>query len=245
MDLSSLSIEELKKRAEEDKDDAMWHYYLAKKLFSMPLSTEIIMEIENSLNTSIKLAPKLYMAHYYLGRLYFIQNQYDKAEKEFSKVLKYKPEDLLAREYLARCGAVTKSPISTAKRSIRDVFYLFENDIRCFVERELTKNHGEYWWRNGVPQKIRASCAARREEGLENERDSNLINFANFNDYNMIIGENKNIFGSYLINSKLWQNRLKELEPIRNAIAHSRNIPEFAEKKVREYYKDFKKCIEK
>jgi len=65
---------------------------------------------------------------------------------------------------------------------------------------------------------IRASCAARREEGLEDEKDSNLINFANFNDYNVIIGDNKNIFSPYLINLRLWQNRLKEIEPIRNAI---------------------------
>lgn len=245
MDLSDVSLEELKKKVEENREDAILHYYVAKKLFSMPLSPEIITEIESSLSAAIKLAPKLYMAHYYLGRLYFIQKQFDEAEKEFNKVLKYKPEDLLAGEYLARCSTVTKSPAGTSKKSIRDIFYLFENDLRCFIERELTKNHGEEWLRNGIPQKIRASCAARREEGLSNERDSNLINFANFNDYNAIIGENKNLFGPYLIDLKLWQNRLKELEPIRNAIAHSRNIPESAEKKVRDYYKEFRKCLSK
>ena len=244
MDLSNIGIEELKKKVEENSDDAMNHYYMAKKLFGMPLNQEVIGQIEDSLDKAIKLAPKLYMAHYYLGRLYFIQKQFDKAEKEFNKVLKYRPEDLLAREYLARCGAVT-GPSNTAKKSIRDIFYLFENDLRCFIERELTKNHGEDWLRSSVHHKIRASCAARREEGLENERDSNLINFANFNDYNVIIGDNKNLFSHYLIDLRLWQNRLKELEPIRNAIAHSRNITESAEKKVRDYYKEFKKCISK
>lgn len=245
MDLAELSLEDLKKQVEENADDAMLHYYIAKKLFGMPLEEEIIKEIEASLCKAIKLAPKLYMAHYYLGRLYFIQKQHDKAEKEFNKVLKYRPEDMLAKEYLARCGAIVKTPAQTARKSIRDIFYLFENDIRCFIERELTKNHGEDWLRGGVPQKIRANCAARREEGLSNEKDSNMINFANFNDYNMIIGENKTTFGPYLVNLKLWQRRLKELEPIRNAIAHSRNIPESAEKKVRDYYKEFKKGISK
>ena len=245
MDLSNLSMEELKAKISENSEDALNHYYLAKKMFGMPLTDDIIKEIEDYLNNAIKLAPKLYMAHYYLGRLYFIQKQFDKAEKEFSKVLKYKPEDLLAKEYLNRCGAVIKSPSHTSRTSIRDIFYHVENDIRCFNERELTKNHGEDWLRNTVHHKIRASCAARREEGLENERNSNLINFANFNDYNVIIGDNKSIFTPYLINLKLWQNRLKEIEPIRNAIAHSRDVTESAEKKVREYYKEFKRSTSK
>lgn len=243
MDLFKLSIDELKKRIEENKEDAMLHYYLAKKLFSGSLSQELMAEIEKELETAIKLAPKLYMAHYYLGRLYFIQKNFEKAEKEFEKVLKYKPEDLLAGEYLRRCSTAGNVPANTSKKTIREIFYLFENDLRCFIEREMTKKHGDDWWHAGIPRLIRASCAARREEGLDEERDANMISFANFNDYNIIIGENKNLFGYYLSDTKLWQNRLKELEPIRNAIAHSRNISEDSEKKVRDYYKEFKKVI--
>lgn len=244
MDLSNLGIEDIKKRLESEKDDAMLHYYLAKKLFSSSLNQNSVEEIEKELDMAIKLAPKLYMAHYYLGRLYFIQKEYDKAEKEFEKVLKTKHGDLLAKEYLTRCNSLSNVPANTARKSIRDIFYLFENDIRCLIERELTKRYGEDWLRNSVPQKIRALCAARREEGLGEEKDSNLINFANFNDYNLIIAENKAIFGHFLNNNlKLWQERLKELEPVRNAIAHSRNISDDAEKKVREYYKEFKKGI--
>lgn len=235
------TLEQLREKASLNPDDAMAHYYLGKKLFSNPLeSIESVEEIKKEFTEAIKLAPNLYMAHFYLGRLYFILKQYNDAEREFRNVLDINKDSLLAKEYLARCLDATGVKAKITRKNARDSFFMLENEIRNFIERKLHENFGQEWWHKGVPKKIRASCAARREEGLSEERELILLYFADFHDYRMIIEENKNIF-SKIFDTKLWQNRLSELEPIRNALAHSRLVPDEAENKIKSYYSEFLK----
>lgn len=237
-----MSVDELRKEIEEKPDNAMPHYYLGKRLFSEPLKDlNSFEEIKKEFNNAIELAPKLYMAHYYLGRLFFILKDYKEAEKKFREVLKIRSNSILAREYLAKCLSASGAlDISPGKRSVRDLFFLFENEIRNFIGEKLKQNFGETWWRKGVPDKIRGDCAKRHEEGLDEERDANLLHFADFHDYRLIIEKNKNIFAN-CFDTKKWQAILSELEPIRNAIGHNRNLSEKAEAKVRKYYSDFQK----
>ena len=98
------------------------------------------------------------------------------------------------------------------------MFYLFENDLRKFIKKVLQDKFGELWWRKGVPAKTRSTCASRREEGLEEEMNLDLILFASFYDYKGILEGNKSEFSKYL-DVKKWCSKLNELEPIRNTIA--------------------------
>jgi len=151
--------------------------------------------------------------------------------------MKIRPDSLLAKEYLGKCLSFC-DPVTVNDKSIRDSFYLFENEIRKFIEDRLKSEFKEDWLRQGVPQRIRGEWAKRREEGLDEEKDLSLLHFADFHDYRIIMEDNKVLFASYL-NIKTWNKRLGELEPIRNALAHSRKIPATSEKKVKDYYTEF------
>ena len=121
--------------------------------------------------------------------------------------------------------------------------YLFENNLRDFIRTILKNNYGEEWWRKGIPKKVRAKCAARREEGLEEEKEAELLLFADFYDYKEVIEYNKKFFTS-CIDTREWGNKLETIEPIRNAIAHNRPLPQSVSK-IKLCYEDFQKVMEK
>ena len=233
-----MSIEQIRGEINKKPNDGLLYYYLAKKLFSRSLNDiDTLEEVKNDLNKAIKLAPNLYMAHFLLGRIHLLMKNNSGAEEEFRKAMAIKPDSLLAKEYIGKCLSI-HDPVDMNKKSIRDTFYLLENEIRRFIEMRLKNELKENWLRDGVPQRIRGEWAKRREEGLEEENSLSLLHFADFHDYRGIMENNKVFFASYL-NIKKWQERLGELEPIRNALAHSRPIPKEAEKKVKDYYTEF------
>jgi len=239
-----LSVEELREEIEKRPKNGLLRYQIAKKLFSNPLEKlENLEEIKRELKESIKLAPRLYMAHYYLGRVYFALHNYEDAEKEFREVLKIKSDSILAKEYVAKCLAL-KPKTEMKDAGIRAIFYLFENNIRQFIEERLKEAFGQDWWRGGVPGRIRGNCAKRREEGFEDESSLSLLYFADFHDYKDIIEANRRVFAQHFDN-KEWQKRFVELEPIRNAIAHNRPLPKEAEQKVTKYFNEFQRLCKK
>jgi len=232
-----MTIERIKEEINKKPNDGLLYYYLAKKLFSRSLNDiDTLEEVKNELNKAIKLAPNLYMAHFLLGRIHLLMKNNEGAEEEFRNAMAIKPDSLLAKEYISKCLSI--DTIDMSKKSIRDTFYLLENEIRRFIETRLKSELKDNWLRDGVPQRIRGEWAKRREEGLEEENSLSLLHFADFHDYRSILENNKVFFASYL-NIKTWHERLGELEPIRNALAHSRPIPKEAEKKVKNYYTEF------
>ena len=70
-----------------------------------------------------------------------------------------------------------------------------------------------------------------------------MILFANFYDYKEILQQNKGLFSKYL-DVKKWCSKLNELEPIRNTIAHNRDLDN-AFKKIEEAYLELKKIVDK
>jgi len=78
---------------------------------------------------------------------------------------------------------------------------------------------------------------------LDEEKEVDLLLFADFYDYRVIIEANKTIFSDY-IDTKEWCSKLQDMEPIRNAIAHNRPL-EQAPVRVRDYHLTFEKIIDK
>ena len=70
-----------------------------------------------------------------------------------------------------------------------------------------------------------------------------MILFANFYDYKEILQQNKGLFSKYL-DVKKWCSKLNELEPIRNTIAHNRDLDN-AFKKIEEAYLELIKIVDK
>ena len=225
--------------------DPMNYYYLAKELMKKPLKDIYsIKEIEGYLKRAIEIKPQLWAPKILLGELLYKLGRFSEAEPYFKESLDYVPNSESVKIYLTKCLSRRGEPNgNNYSESKQDSLYIFENNVREFLRILLEENYGEDWWRRGVPPKIRASCAARREEALDEEKEADLLSFADFHDYRTIIDSNKEIFTSY-IDTKDWCKKLSEMEPIRNAIAHNRPL-RIAPIRVSEYSISFSKVMEK
>ncbi len=239
----SENIKKFEENIKKDPENSLNYYYLAKEyILKVPIrALESCEYIEGLLKKSLELAPELWAPKIFLGELLFKQGKYPEAESYFKKVSEEKPESMSVREYLAKC--IEKNSTSKRKYSEKELLYLFENDLRKFIKQVLEKEFKGDWWRKGIPTKTRVSCASRREGGLYEEKDIDLILFANFYDYKEILQQNKGLFSKYL-DVKKWCSRLNEIEPIRNIIAHNRNL-ENAFEKIEEAYLELKKIVTK
>lgn len=236
----------LKEEIKKNPSDPMNYYYLAKEMMNKPLKdVDSLTAIENLFKKSLELGPHLWAPKIMLGELLYKMGRFNEAEPYFKETLQKKiPLVHSVKEYLAKCVSKT-SPEGTVQEvsSKQDSLYLFENNVREFIRILLETHHGEDWWRAGIPPKVRAKCASRREEALDEEREIDLLLFADFYDYRIIIESNKSIFTSY-IDTKEWCQRLDDMEPIRNAIAHNRPLRN-APVRVSAYHTSFQKIIEK
>jgi len=237
--------EYFKEKIKKNPHDPMNYYYLGKELIRRPLKyIESLEVIENLFKKSIELGPHLWAPKIMLGELLYKMGRFKEAEPYFKDILNfYKvPNEISVKEYLAKCIS-SSNPGGNYDVSRRDSLYLFENNVREFIRILLEIKYGQEWWRNGVPKRVRAKCASRREEGLDEEKEADLLLFADFYDYKEILEENKEIFSNYT-DVKEWCNKLKDMEPIRNAIAHNRPLTN-APVRVKDYHQTFQKIIDK
>jgi len=125
-----------------------------------------------------------------------------------------------------------------------------ENTLRRFISTELEKRYGDKWWDLGVPESVRRSCKEnkiRREKPYPwiTSADFPLIYYADLKGYSKIILDSKNwqeIFQHFFKDNSWVLTRFKELEPIRNDIAHHREILEDDLLKLQLYTKELKRC---
>lgn len=236
---------EFREKIRKNPRDPMNYYYLAKELMKKPLKDIYsIREIEGHLKRAIEIKSQLWAPKILLGELLYKLGRFSEAEPYFKESLDYIPNSESIKVYLTKCLSRKSVPNGTDySESKQDSLYIFENNVREFLRILLEETYQEDWWRKGVPPKIRAACAARREEALDEEKERDLLFFADFHDYRAIIESNKEIFTSY-IDTKEWCKKLSEMEPIRNAIAHNRPL-KIAPIRVSEYSISFSKVMEK
>ncbi len=240
-------IKDLKEEIRKNPKKALNYYYLAKGfMLNVPIrAMDSIQYIEDLLRKSLKLRPGLWAPKIFLGELLFKVARYEEAEKYLREAVEMKPESVSIKEYLAGCIEANSKAIGLKEKKLseKDLLCLFENDLRKFIKKVLEENFKDDWWRKGIPTKTRSSCASRREEGLEEEKDIDLILFANFYDYKEILNQNKGLFSQYL-DVKEWCSKLNGLEPIRNVVAHNRNL-DSAFEKIKDCYDELQKIVER
>ncbi len=240
-----MNIEEkLKESIRKNPKDPMNYYYLGKEIMKKPFKDiNSITAIEDLFKKAIEFGPHLWAPKILLGELLYKTGRFKEAEPYFKESLKNVPESCSVKEYLARCLSKKTEPSGTQEHSKGEALYLLENNVREFIRILLESNFRGEWWRQGVPRNVRAKCASRREEALDEEKETDLLLFSDFYDYKMIIDSNKNIFASY-IDIKEWGRKLNAMEPIRNALAHNRPLNN-APLRITEYYLHFKKVLDK
>ncbi len=102
------------------------------------------------------------------------------------------------------------------------------------------------WWMTRVPEDVRSNAERRKAAGESMwpwyaGKDLPLIYYVDFADYSKIISRKDNwreAFASTFGDPELLRAKLRELEPIRNDVAHTRGLTETARDKLRVYSRD-------
>lgn len=125
-----------------------------------------------------------------------------------------------------------KAPPETLPATPYSILQNLEQFLRDSIVFLLKEHYGSQWWKAGIPQDVRQNCEHRKEKGEAaypwlGDADYSLIAYADFSDYGKIIERKDNwnqVFKPIIRKKEAFIVKLRELEPIRNAIAHSRPL---------------------
>lgn len=113
-----------------------------------------------------------------------------------------------------------------------------EKMLRKCVETILSKESSN-WWNERVPSEVRKRAEKRRNEDRKIcpsvAEPGDLMSYVGFADYSKIICDDKNwVCFEDAFKDKAWLSvKLGELEPVRNALMHSRNLTKHGLERLR------------
>lgn len=109
--------------------------------------------------------------------------------------------------------------------SVYIAFYCFENSVRKLVSERLLERKGVNWWSACVSNSIQKKVEERMNQDKKNKwhapRASAEISYCDFGNLSDIIIGNWNEFEDLFPTQDWIRTRLDNLEPSRNALAHS------------------------
>lgn len=106
--------------------------------------------------------------------------------------------------------------------------YILENTLREFIQSTLEKRFGKDWFEKAIPKDIQKDCKKRydkeRKSPWVTTVENKLLWYSDFNDLRKIIIKEENwpLFQPYFQDQNIVVGKLKDLEFIRNIIAHNR-----------------------
>ncbi len=143
---------------------------------------------------------------------------------------------------------------SEIRNVLPDYEYLkgLENVLRVFIQNKLAKITSN-WWKERIPEDVRVNAENRKASNesrwpWHSTSDLHPIYFVDFTDYSKIISRKDNweqVFKPVLGGeSSILAIKLRELEPIRNSLSHSRSLSESESEKLKLYSSEIKKCYQ-
>ena len=148
----------------------------------------------------------------------------------------------------------TRKPVSKpSPESNSELLKDFESELRLFIQSCLEETVGRKWWKHAVPLDVREKCKERKEKRERlpwmDEEDYPLIFYADFSDYFKIITRRDNwrkIFSKIFVDEAWIKTKLLlELAPIRNNIAHNRELKPKSVEKLKSSTEEVLRCIRK
>ncbi len=124
------------------------------------------------------------------------------------------------------------------------LLYLFENSVRQFIIRVLTRIHGDAWWAT-VPidtkRKVQLRKDKERSTPWHSRRGVHEIYYTDLDDLKKIITSNDNwpYFEKLLLGQQWIRQRLEEIEMSRNVVAHSNPLAKHDMDRLTVYYGDW------
>ena len=199
------------------KEDGWTYFVKGKKLFSKyrdVLSPEHVEGIEMCFRKAIELKPNLWAPHYYLGSLFYLTGRYPKAKIEFEKTIEKNIEPKYEQPIMYFLGEIKRiesgysfpKNLEGVKKMTSNSILLnhaliewFENTLREMIRGVLSREYGEEWWWEGVPDKVREKYGRRSQTTrFKEERELPELYFIDFYDYGEIIEGNKRVFSFYM-----------------------------------------------
>lgn len=152
-------------------------------------------------------------------------------EKQYETVLAAKPAE---HPFLVDIGITPylgAEEIAQAQRmgDLYMLWYCLENSIRQCIEKTLTDHLGSDWWNKASNTELRAKVQQRREKERKQSwiapRGSSPLFYIDYTDLLALIHKYKVDFEAVIPQEEFAELRFKELEQIRNTVAHSGFLP--------------------
>ena len=125
--------------------------------------------------------------------------------------------------------------------------YLLENSIRNVIVRVLAAKYGKGWWALCAPTDVRNKVQDRKAREAKvpwhGQRGSQEIYYSDFGDLRKIIESKWDDFKPILPSRPWITQKLEELEPARNILAHHNPVPANEQKRLELYYDDWAAMI--
>lgn len=146
--------------------------------------------------------------------------------------------------YNSEISKIIKQEKRIIQKESYEILKELEQKLRQCISENLSKVSKE-WWKRKVPEDVRKNAETRKKKNespwLWIKGGSPLIDYIDFSDYGKIITRKDNwneIFKHIFENRENLLSKLKELEPIRNTIMHSRNLTKKQVKRLELYSDD-------
>lgn len=144
-----------------------------------------------------------------------------------------------------------KDKSQAADGEARQLLQRLERALRDFIVDELS-SASEDWWKERIPSDIRDNTERRRESRekpspWDDSGDHRPIDYVDFPDYGKILLRKDNwrdTFKHHFQDKTVLQAKLRELQPIRNDVAHSRDLTDKQRQKLRLHAEEILDCIE-
>ena len=140
--------------------------------------------------------------------------------------MKHTEADLL-EETLAPFGVGLRNEALQMSR-LYALMYCFENSVRGLIQQRLSENHGDSWWEDKVPPKVKDFSKSRQEKDAENSwlegERREAISFIEFGHLADIIIARWEDFEDLIPNQHWIKQKMDELEKVRNYLAHNRML---------------------
>ena len=125
--------------------------------------------------------------------------------------------------------------------------YVLENSIRNVILRVLHAEHGKDWWTKCAPAPVQADVTRRKgaeaKTPWHGKRGAHDIHYSDFGDLRKTIEKNWDSFAELFPNRPWITQRLSELEPPRNVVAHCNPLSESDRNRIDLYYDDWMKLL--
>ncbi|MES2835709.1 MAG: Swt1 family HEPN domain-containing protein [Pseudomonadota bacterium] len=127
------------------------------------------------------------------------------------------------------------------------LLHCFENAVRDLVVQRLSEVEGENWWQTKVAPNIQKAAQQVYDKAVSNAwldgTKSRLVDFTTFGQLVKIIIDNWADF-EYIIPTQSWLNqKMGEMEDVRNFVAHSRNLSQREFDRMLMYVEDWNRQV--